>query len=174
MENISKISKIFLFLGAVFFSVFFGAIVGRTFLEYNLFHGIHFELNGFVNAQNLSGITQSFAPIIVVTVISFVLYNIFFIGFVSTSGLSLKNNGWLFISTVLLIAVLPIEGFLIVKYDKPYIDMALWGNVNGQYLLDNIIARFKAFSSFPVVEALICVIVTYFFAFQPLKKKNEA
>jgi len=171
MENLSKLAKFFLFLTIVAFAMWFGSYITRITLSLQLFHGTHFELKDIVLKSNFDSIVLTLAPAIAISVISYFSLIVFYLLFVFTSKLKMKLNGWLFISTILILTTAPFELFLIFKYDKPFVDTAFWGSANAQFYLQLIIDRFSKLGSFPIIEIFSFLAVAYLFLFRPFRKK---
>ncbi len=171
MENLSKLAKFFLFLTIIAFAMWFGSYITRMTLSLQLFHGTHFELKDIVVKSNFDSITLTLAPAIAISFISYFAMIVFYLLFVFTSKLKMKLNGWLFISTVLILTTAPFELFLILKYDKPFVDTAFWGTGNAQFYIQLIIDRFSKLGSFPIIEIFSFLAVAFLFMFRPFRKK---
>ena len=171
MENLSKLAKFFLFLTMAAFALWFGSYITRMTLSLQLFHGTHFELKDIVQHSNFDAISLMLAPAIAISVLSYFAMVICFILFVLTSKLNMKMNGWLFISTVLVLTTAPFELYLIFKYDKPFVDTAFWGIGNAQFYIQLIIDRFKVLGSFPIIEIFSFLTIAVLFMFKPFRKK---
>ena len=173
MENLSKLAKIFLFLTLIFFGLWLGSYTTRLILTFQLFHGTHFEVKDFVTNSNFGGILFSLAPAIATSIVAFLLLNVSYLGFLATSKLKMKLNGWLFIATVLICTVLPLELYLMIRFDKPFLDTAFYGLADKQYFIQSIIQRFKILGSFPFIEIFAYVAIAFLFLFRPLQKKVQ-
>jgi hypothetical protein len=171
MENLSKLAKFFLFLTMAAFALWFGSYITRMTLSLQLFQGTHFELKDIVKRSNFDSIVLSLAPAIAISVVSYCAMVVLFILFVLTSKLKMKLNGWLFISTVLVLTTMPFELYLIFKYDKPFIDTAFLGTGNAQFYIQLIIDRFRVLGSFPIIEIFCFLTVAFLFMFRPFRKK---
>ena len=172
MNKLSKISKISLFLFVVSGAVWLGSYITRLSLFYQIFQPAEFLLKEFINDQNLTGIFQTLIAAVTINIIFYIVMIVTFILFILTSKLNLKQNGWLFISTVLIFISLPFELYLMV-IDYKLVIMVFNGNFNSQEVLKLVIKRFTVLSSFPIVEILSYFAVIYLFLFQPLKGTNR-
>jgi len=103
------------------------------------------------------------------TLISYIIFFIFFILFLTTAKLNLRNNGWLFIITLLVLLTFPFEAYL-MSIDFKTITLLTGNSINPEELLDLIIKRFKFFNSFPVIEIFCYFAVIFLIIFQPLTK----
>ena len=172
MNKLSKISKISLFLFVVSGAIWLGSYITRLSLFYQIFQPAEFVLKDFINDQNLSGIFQTLIAAVTINIIFYIVMIVTFILFILTSKLNLKQNGWLFISTVLIFISLPFELYLMF-IDYKLVIMVFNGNFNSQEVLKLVIKRFTVLSSFPIVEILSYFAVIYLFLFQPLKGTNR-
>ena len=172
MNKLSKISKISLFLFVVSGAVWLGSYMTRLSLFYQIFQPAEFVLKDFFNDQNLTGIFQTLIAAVTINIIFYIVMIVTFILFILTSKLNLKQNGWLFISTVLIFISLPFELYLMF-IDYKLVIMVFNGNFNSQEVLKLVIKRFTVLSSFPIVEILSYFAVIYLFLFQPLQGTNR-
>jgi hypothetical protein len=174
MQQLSKLSKFFLYTAAVFCFIWLGSYLSRIFLHYYIFQGTHFELNSYITNENIAGVLQGQAPAVVITTIAYPAFFLLFLLFIITSKLSFRINGWLFISTALLFVTMPFEAVLMYKFDRPFLQAVFFGGkVDGWYLKDLIQKRFELFSSFPIIEILVVSAMIFFFMFRPLMKRSQ-
>lgn len=172
MNKLSKISKIFLFLFVVSGAIWLGSYITRLSLFYQIFQPEEFALKEFVSDQNIAGIFQTLIAAVSINLIFYLVLIIAFVLFLITSKLSLKLNGWLFISTVLIFISLPFELYLML-IDYKLVMMVFNGNFDSKEILNLVVKRFTVLSSFPIVEILSYFAVIYLFLFQPLKSTNR-
>ncbi len=172
MNKLNKISNIFLFLFAVSGAIWLGSYITRLSLFYQIFQSTEFALKEFVTDQNLAGIFQALIAAVPINLIFYLVMIIAFILFIITSKLNLKLNGWLFISTVLILISLPFELYLML-IDYKLVMMVFNGNFESEEVLSLVIKRFTVLSSFAIVEILSYFAVLYLFLFQPLKGSNR-
>jgi len=172
MNKLSKISKIFLFLFVVSGAIWLGSYITRLSLFYQIFQPEEFALKEFVSDQNIAGIFQTLIAAVSINLIFYLVMIIAFVLFLITSKLSLKLNGWLFISTVLIFISLPFELYLML-IDYKLVMMVFNGNFDSKEILNLVVKRFTVLSSFPIVEILSYFAVIYLFLFQPLKSTNR-
>lgn len=171
MKKISKISGLFLGISSLACILWMGGYLVRMFLTYQLFDETLTAYKPYVNEQNLNGILITLNPSIVATFILYIIFIVFFILFLFTAGLSLKQNGWLFIITVLVIITFPFEIYLMT------IDYRIFMQVNsgmfkGNEIITLIIKRFKDLSSFPLIE-LLCYFAIFILAiFKPITREK--
>jgi len=140
-------------------------------LCYQLFYGTQFALKEIVKQSNFNDITLTLAPAIAMSVLSYLALVICFACFVFASKMKMKLNGWLFISTILVITTLPFELYLILKFDKPFMDAAFWGAADANFYINLIIERFKVLGSFPIIEIFSFIAIAFLFLFRPFRKQ---
>jgi len=174
MKNTNILSKIFLYLCVLSGLLWIGGYFARLILTYQLFEDTDFILKSFLNNQNLPGIFIILKSGIILTFVLYIIFIISFIIFLVTAHLNLKENGWFFIITILVLITAPFEIYL-MTIDQKIINLILSGLFNVNDILDLIIKRFKIFGSFPIIELLCYFAITYLFIFQPLKmSKNKS
>ena len=173
MQNLSKTSKIFLLLATLSGSLWMGAYFARLIVFYRLFEPKEFILRPVFNEQNLHAVLIELNPLIILTLVLYMVFIITYFVFITISKMSLKENGWLFIITVIIFITLPFELYLI-SFDYKIISSILTGNFNSMEIIQLIIKRFKVLSSFPVIELFCYFSIIYFVLFKPLTKKKPA
>jgi hypothetical protein len=172
MKNLKIFPKILLFFLVLSGALWIGSYFVRMVESYQIFEGTEFSLRPYINDQNIGGILRSFEPSIISTLVLYIIFIVTFVLFIITSKISLKNNGWLFIITIIILLTLPFEIYLLT-IDFKIIGLINSANFNSGEVLNLIIERFKIFGSFPVIELCCYGAIVYFFLFQPLKKNQE-
>lgn len=167
MNKLNNPSKLFLFLFVASGAIWLGSYITRLSLFYQLFQATELTLKEFVTGQNISGIFQTLIAAISINLIFYLLMIASFIIFVLTAKLSLKQNGWLFISVVLILITAPFELYLML-IDYNIVSQIFSGNFDPKLILTLVVKRFTILSSFPIVEILSYFAVIYLFLFQPL------
>lgn len=167
MNKLNKIPKIFLFVFATSGAIWLGSYITRLSLFYQLFQAEEFALKKFVSDQNLPGIFQTLIAAVSINLIFYFMMLIAFIIFLVSAKLSLKQNGWLFISLILILLTAPFEIYL-MTIDFEIVTRVFDGNFDSKQILQLIIDRFTVLSSFPIVEILSYLTIIYLFVFQPL------
>ncbi len=173
MYNLSKTSKIFLLLTTLSGSLWMGAYFARLIVFYQLFKPKELILRPIFNEQNLHPVLVELNSLIILTLVLYLVFIITYFIFITISKISLKENGWLFIVTIIIFLTLPFELYL-VSFDYRIISSILTGNFNSMEIVQLIIKRFKVLSSFPVIELFCYFSIIYFVLFKPLTKKNPA
>lgn len=168
----SAFEKTFLFLTVLSGSLWFGSYTLRLIIEYQLFQERDFILKPFVTDQNLGGILIVLLPAFMLTLIIYLVFIICFIIYLFASRLKLKENGWLFISSVLIFITCPFELYL-MSYDYKIASAVYSGNFDPHFVLNLIIKRFSSLSSFPVIEIISYIAVIFFLLFKPFTMKKK-
>jgi len=173
MDNLSKTSKIFLLLTTLSGSLWMGAYFARLIVFYQLFDPKELIIRPIFNEQNLHAVLIALNPLIILTLVLYLVFIITYFIFITISKISLKENGWLFIITVIIFITLPFELYLI-SFDYKIISSVLTGNFNPMEIIQLIIKRFKVLSNFPIIELFCYFSIIYFVLFKPLTKKKPA
>ena len=167
MKKLNTISKIFLYLSTLSVILWLGSYVARLALSYQLFQGHEFALNYYLNTQNLSAVFLTLNVNTILTDVSYLVFILSYIIFLASSHLSLKENGWLLIVTLIILITLPFEAFLITIDYKVY--QLLQSNFNSMDILNLYIKRFKVLGSFPIVELISYFAIIFLVLFKPLR-----
>lgn len=172
MQKLNKFSKIFLFLFGVGGVIWLGSYITRLTLFYRLFQEEQLVLREYITEQNLFVILQILMSAISINMIFYPLMTIAFFLFVISSKLNLRQNGWLFISLVIIVITLPFEiSLMIIDYR---ILILITNDVfNSNEATNLIVKRFTVFSSFSIIEILSFFSILYLFMFQPLTKNTN-
>jgi hypothetical protein len=173
MNIILRVPKYFAVLSLIAGSIWIGSYLTRLFLVYNLFEGTDLILKNYINEQNIDGVLYTLFPAIVTHFVSFILMMVTFLLFLVTSKINLKNNGWLFIITVVSLIVLPFEVYL-MTIDYKIILLLYGGSFDAGLVLTLLKDRIKDLSSFPIIAILVYMSVFYFIVFQPLTKNIKS
>lgn len=174
MKNLTLISKIFLTIALASGALWLGSYTTKLFALYNLFELD--QSNILILKTNLTNVDLKpvlfeFLPVLSLSLVSYVVFLAFSIMFLLFSKISLKNNGWLFISLMIVIICLPFEIVLSLK-DFKIINMILNNSDNVNEMIEIIKSRITIFSSFPIVSLILHYSIFFLFVFKPLTKKN--
>jgi hypothetical protein len=172
MKTLNKTSKAFALLTVITGSLWIGAYLSRLFLSYQLFEAQDLSLKPYINSANLSGILITMLPAITTTFVLFICFILFYILFITISRINLRNNGWLFIITIIILITLPFELYLMtIDYNTL---LQLNNNTfNSSAIIELFIKRIKVLGSFPLIEIFCYLSFYYFILFRPLTKSNE-
>ena len=172
MYNLNKTSKIFLFLTTLSGSLWMGTYFARSLIFYQLFEPKDFILKPIFNEQNLHAVLIELNPLIILTLVLYLIFIVTYFLFIAISKISLKNNGWLFITTIIIVLTLPFELYL-MSIDYKIASHIFFGNFNSLQVIQLIIERFKVLSSFPVIELFCYFSIVYFVIFKPLTARKQ-
>lgn len=167
-----KILNLLAFASLVFGALWLGAYTTRLILTYNLFKEGELVLKYFVNNSNITEIFQAFEPLYFITFITYLIFIICFTIFLISSRLRFKENGWLFIISIIIYFTLPFEAIL-MAIDYKLILMHITGNFNSEIALTLIIERLETLGGFSVILILCYLSIPYFFIFKPFTLKED-
>jgi hypothetical protein len=171
MNSLNKTAKIFALLTLITCSLWIGAYLSRLFLTYQLFEAVDLSLKPYINQANLSGILITMLPEITTTFVLYISFITFFILFILTSRINLRNNGWLFIITIIILITLPFEIYL-MSIDYNTLLQLNNNTFNSSEVVVLFIKRIKVLGSFPLIEIFCYLSFYYFLLFRPLTKKQ--
>lgn len=171
MKNPGRFSRFLIFLTCLTGSLWLGSYLTRLFVTYSLFEDTGFILKPVYNIENLLPVLSSILPVFTTTFILYIVFFISFIFFLIISKPKLKQNGWLFIITVLILVTFPFEAYL-MNIDYKIISQINDGFFNPGEVVELLKNRFKVFSSFPIIEIFCYFAIIFLLIFKPLTKKN--
>lgn len=172
MAKLSVVSKIFLFLAILFFSLFLGGYVARQMVIYQLFEPNGLDFKSMYNDQNLVSIYPTIMPVIILNLITYSIFLISSIVFLVTSRMSIKHEGWLFVIIIILFVTAPFEIYLsTIDYKIVSMIMANFSPVSEISAL--IKERMIVLSSFSLIEVFSFAAIIFLYLFKPLRKQNE-
>lgn len=169
MTNNTKVAKSFLFIAILSGSLWTGAYLMRLFLFYWLFEPEDFILKSYINNENMGAIVYSLLPAVTTTMILYVLFITSFILFILITKQKFKENGWLFISTIIILITLPFEAYL-MTIDIKLTELLLSGTYSSETIIALIRERFTVFGNFSLVELFSYFSLFYLMLFQPFTK----
>ena len=174
MKNQSLLNKLFTFIAAISGSIWLGTYATRMIISYQLF-GIDMKIASYINDNNLEGILKIISPSINTTFILFVIFIIAFTIFLFTSDIKLKENGWMFITVVVIYTTLPFEGYLMIIDFKIISVLSFSDIIKSAHVMSLMRERFTSLGSFPIIILLSYCSLIYFLIFKPftLKQLNE-
>ncbi|HEX2868027.1 MAG TPA: hypothetical protein VHO03_13360 [Ignavibacteriales bacterium] len=173
MQNLNKFSKIFLYLAFLSGILWLGGYLSRILLTYQLFEPRDFVLKSYVTDQNLGGILYTLNSSVTYTLITFLVFIVSFILFILTSGIKLKEEGWLFVTLLIVIITAPFELYL-MSFDYQIATKVFFSAFVPKDVLALYIKRMKLLSSFPLIEIFSYCAILFLIIFKPLRmKKNQ-
>lgn len=172
MKNNNILYKTSLYLTVLTGLVWLGGYISRMIITFQLFEGNQFELRSIFAGDYLHAALYLINPAVTYNLITYPIFLLSLIGFIFISKLSLKENGWLFISLLLILITAPFEIYLLTIDYKIATSVFYNPDFDSTYILNLTIERFKVLSSFPIIEVFIYFAIIYLFIFQSLKKKS--
>jgi hypothetical protein len=166
------LSSAFGFLALSSGSLWFGAYLARLLVTYQMFEPNELLLKSYLSNSDLFVIFQTIFPLVNLTLFSYLMMIVSFTIFIISTDLKLKENGWLFIISMIIYLTLPLETVLLSIDYKLFIIF-----VNEQFssneILKLIIERITILSSFPVILILSYLMIPYFLIVKPFSKKSK-
>jgi hypothetical protein len=174
MKKNKIVSSVFGYLALTSGSIWFGAYISRLITTYQLFEPTELTLKEFITNSILLGIVQTTFPLVILTFFSYLIFIICFTVFLITIKLKLKENGWLFIISMIIYITFPFEAILMI-IDYKLIVIFFSELFTSEQILGLIIERLTMLSSFPIIMILSYLSIPYFIIFKPfgLKTNNE-
>ena len=169
MHNINKLSKLLLAITVLFFGLWLGGYVVRQIVVYRLFESDGLALKSFYNNSSLTQVLYIMMPIFIFNIVSYAVFIISLVLLVSFSKLKLKNEGWLFVSLLIIIFCAPFEIYLIIK-DYNISKLIFSGNFDPLNVVLLIKDRLSELSSFSLIEIISFSSIIFLAIFQPLRK----
>lgn len=172
MKNFSLVSKILLSITLASGALWLGSYTTKLFSLYHLFEldsSNLLVLKSSLQNIELKPVIFELLPVLSISLISYLIFVVFAILFLFVSKISLKENGWLFISLMIVISCLPFEIILSIK-DYKIITMILNNYNNTNEMIEIIKSRISMLSSFPIVSLILHYSIFIFFVFKPLTK----
>jgi hypothetical protein len=172
MKKYTTLTKIVLYISFISAVIWTGSYLLRMFLFYQLFTIRDFQLKGFLQEADLYAIFMVLLPAVTTTFFTYLLFLISFILFFWLSKIKLRENGWFFIITVIIIITAPFELFL-MNIDLSIISGIYYNTYSSPEILNFVIKRFKILSSFPIIEILGFFAIFFMILFRPFRKRYE-
>lgn len=170
--ELSRIQKIILPVTFIAGALWLGGYVSRVLIGFQLFQERDYLLKDFFNPASLDVVFFSQNPILTLTLLTYPVFIVGFLIFLFTTKLKLKNNGWLFIITVIILFTAPFELYLL-SIDFKIFSAVNSGVFNPNDILTLTIKRFKVLSSFPIIEIASYFAVICMFILKPFTKKTN-
>jgi len=173
MKNKSILLSIIKYLLALSFVIWLGSYVSRHLLIYQMFEPTELELKSIFKPENLENIFIVILPILVTNIISYSAFVLLFIVYLIISKISIKNEGWLFISMLIIFVTSPFEIYLLLK-DYSIVSLIYGRTTDSLTILDLIRKRITILSSFSLIEIFSYLVVVFLVITKPLVKSHEA
>jgi hypothetical protein len=174
MKKNSNLSSVFGYLALCAGSIWFGAYIARLLTTYQMFEETDFLLKNYLTDKNLSAIFHTNLILVNLTFYSYIVLIITFTLFLISSGIKLKQNGWLLIVALIIYLTLPLESLLLM-IDYKLIVLFMNEQFGSEQILKLVIERMSKLSSFPIILVLSYLTIPYFLVFKPftLETKDE-
>lgn len=173
MQNLNKFSKTFLFISVASFAIFIGSYVVKLSMLNQLFQPENLLLKYVFVDKDLTPMFEILIPVFSITVVSFLLLTIASIVFLVSSKISLKENGWLFISFLIFVITAIFEWVLIIRYDLEFVSVVMSNNFDQNMIIDLLRNRVTDFGPFPLILVFSYMVIVYLCLFKPLKSNYE-
>lgn len=174
MKKANIISSIFGSIALVSGCIWFGAYIARLITTYQMFEPTELTLKNFVTQSNLPAIIQTIFPLVNLTFFTYLIFLLCFTVYLFTVNMKLKENGWLFIISMIIYLTLPLEAVLLMV-DYKLIVLFFSESYPSEVILELMIERVSILSSFPIILLLSYLSIPFFLIFKPfsMKQKNE-
>lgn len=172
MVKLNLVSRIFLFIAILFFSLFLGGYVARQMIIYQLFEPNGMDFKSIYNKQNLVAVYATIMPVLVFNLVTYSTFLISFLVFIVTSRIKIKYEGWLFAIIIIVVITAPFEIYL-SSIDLRIVSMIMSNAAPITAISELIKERMIVLNSFPMIEVFSFAAIIFLYLFKPLRKKNE-
>jgi len=172
MKKSNKFSSIFSVIALASGSIWFGAYIARLITTYQMFEPTELVLKHYITNNNLSTIIQTTFPLVNLTFFAYLVLILSFTIFLIFTPLKLKENGWLFIVSMIIYLTLPFE-ILLLMIDYKLIALFINDQFASENVLKLIIERITLLSSFPIILLLSYLSIPFFLVNKPLTIKSK-
>ena len=172
MKKENLITKTFAYIALSSGSIWFGAYISRLLTTYQMFEATELNLKNYISDTNISVIFQTTYPLVNLTIFSYLIMILSFTVYIILAKTKLKENGWLFIITMIVYITLPFEIILLLTDYKLFV-LFMNEQFTSELILSLIIERITKLSSFPIILLLSYLSIPYFLIFKPLTKKTS-
>jgi len=171
MKKENTITKIFGYISLTSGSIWLGAYISRLLTTYQMFEATELKLKSYITDSNISSIFQTTYPLVNLSIFSYLVMTISFTIFLMLTKIKLKENGWLFIITMIIYITLPFEIILLLIDYKLFI-IFMNEQFTSELILQLVTERITMLSSFPIILLLSYLSIPYFLIFKPYTKKT--
>lgn len=172
MKNNTIFVKVIQFLLIVSLIIWLGGYISRHLVIYQLFEPEGLVLRPNYNLENLNVVWNTISPLLVLNLVSFPLFILFYLSYLFFSKINLKKEGWLFISTIVILITAPFEIYLLIK-DYEIIRLIYSSVSNSENVLNLIRERINILSSFSLIEIFSYLAIVFLTILKPLSKTDE-
>ena len=171
MKKENTITKIFAYISLTSGSIWLGAYISRLLTTYQMFEATELKLKSYITDSNISSIFQTTYPLVNLSIFSYLIMIFSFTIFLMLTKIKLKENGWLFIITMIIYITLPFEIILLLIDYKLFI-IFMNEQFTSELILQLVTERITMLSSFPIILLLSYLSIPYFLIFKPYTKKT--
>ncbi len=174
MKPLSLISKILLAFTLASGALWLGSYTVKIFSFFNLFdldQNNSLILKASLINVDMKPVIFELVPVLTISLTSYIVFIISGLLFLFISKINLRENGWIFISVMIVLLCFPFEIYLSIK-DYELTRMILSGSSDSTSMLEIIKSRTTALSSFPIVALVLHYSIVFLFVFKPLTKKK--
>lgn len=168
MENLSKVSKFFLFLCTLSFILWSGTYFSKFLLIYQ-FYEPEMTLRPIFNNVDFTAIFYTISSVFGFNIMFYPIFLVSLVLFFITSKLSLKKEGWFFIIFVFTFISAPFEIYSLT-FDYKIVNMIFGGNYANDTILALIKEKIISLGSFPFVQFAFIAAISFLAIFKPLRK----
>ncbi|OGU66612.1 MAG: hypothetical protein A2499_12690 [Stygiobacter sp. RIFOXYC12_FULL_38_8] len=172
MKNNNLFLKIVQFLLVGSFIFWLGSYISRHLVVYQLFEPEGLVLRSVYDVENLKTVWITISPLIVSNIIAFPIFVVLYAIYLIVSKDSLKKEGWLFISTLIILVTAPFEIFLLLK-DYKIISLIYSSVIDSNKVLELVRERITILSSFSLIEIFSYLAIIFLTILKPLSKSDE-
>jgi len=171
MKKENTITKIFAYISLTSGSIWLGTYISRLLTTYQMFEATELKLKSYITDSNISSIFQTTYPLVNLSIFSYLIMIFSFTIFLTLTQIKLKENGWLFIITMIIYITLPFEIILLLIDYKLFI-IFMNEQFTSELILQLVTERITMLSSFPIILLLSYLSIPYFLIFKPYTKKT--
>lgn len=174
MKQLSLISKVLLAFTFASGALWLGSYTVKIFSFFNLFdldQNSSLILKAALVNVDLKPVIFELVPVLTISLTSYIVFIISGLLFLFISKISLRENGWIFISVMIVLLCFPFEIYLSLK-DYELTGMILSGSSDSTSMLELIKSRITVLSSYPIVALILHYSIIFLFVFKPLTKKK--
>ena len=174
MKKSNSLHSVFAFFALASGIIWFGAYISRLITTYQMFEPVDLTLKNYINNDNISAIIQTTFPLVNLTFFAYLIFIFSFTIFLIRSDYKLKQNGWLFIVSMIIYLTFPFELVLLI-IDCKLIILFFNEQFSSAQILELIRERITLLNSFPIILILSYLSIPFFLITKPftLKFKNE-
>jgi hypothetical protein len=172
MKKNNTKANVFAFIALTSGGIWLGAYVARLLTTYQLFEAEDLTLKEYITQNNITAIFHSTYPIVNLTIFTYLVMLISFTIYLVFSELKLKENGWLFITALIIYLTLPFE-FILMLIDYNLFVLFMKEEFTSELILPLIVNRITKLGSFPIILLLSYISIPYFIIFKPFTKKPK-